>query len=56
MSAIMAEQSGDETEGVEVECHKCGYTWIYKGQRWTATCPNCQANTDTGLGPEDDDE
>lgn len=47
---------GSESEGVEVTCHRCEYTWIYTGERWTATCPNCNAKTKTGLGPGDDED
>jgi len=24
-----------------VTCHKCGYTWLYKGKSTVAHCPNC---------------
>lgn len=44
--------------GTAVACDNCGYVWCYSGERWVATCPNCDRRTDTGLKPdefEDDD-
>ena len=25
-----------------VTCPRCGYSWEYRGKRYTATCPNCR--------------
>lgn len=53
---LMADEEADGDEGIEVECEHCGYTWVYKGEMWTATCPRCNAKTESGLRPEDDEE
>jgi hypothetical protein len=49
----MTDSTENEIEGIEVECHNCGYTWDYKGMTWTTPCPNCDFQTETGVGPDD---
>lgn len=48
------EEDGDE--GVVVVCQHCGNEWVYSGEYWTTTCPNCQRKTPTGLKPDEFDE
>jgi predicted Zn-ribbon and HTH transcriptional regulator len=33
-------------------CKHCGYTWVYKGTRLTAACPNCKDTTPTKFNPK----
>lgn len=45
----------EDESGVEVECEHCGYSWVYTGQMWKATCPNCGRKTQTPYADTDDD-
>jgi rRNA maturation protein Nop10 len=40
--------------GVRVTCKHCGYEWIYSGEMWKATCPNCGRKTKTPHDPDYD--
>lgn len=53
--STMTEES-DSDDGTPIECDRCGYEWIYSGQMWRATCPNCGHKMPTGLKPDDLDE
>jgi rubrerythrin len=30
--------------GTLLNCHECGYTWLYKGKAKRVTCPRCKYN------------
>jgi Zn finger protein HypA/HybF involved in hydrogenase expression len=51
----MADSPENDVAGIEVECHNCGHTWNFKGLTWSTPCPNCDFQTETGLGPADRD-
>jgi len=37
-----------------VKCHQCGYEWNYTGEKPVSSCPDCNAKTNTGIGPASD--
>ena len=32
-----------------MNCKKCGYYWVYKGNMFYATCPSCKTSNKTGV-------
>ena len=36
----------EERQGIELTCDSCGFSWIYKGKKAIARCPNCDHRID----------
>jgi hypothetical protein len=36
---------GTSRPGVDIECHRCGYAWRYRGtNQFVASCPRCKTS------------
>lgn len=39
----VCEEQAERMRGVPLRCHKCGYTWVYRGgSQYRTTCPGCK--------------
>lgn len=39
----VCEEQAERMKGVPLRCHKCGYTWVYRGgSQYRTTCPGCK--------------